>query len=96
MSKIKTYALGLQHGTACDSRGEREKHFTLLAHPVLHMASETASFSAILLHALPHFHLRVEVFGVTQIAATISAACESEIASPNSSVQPKKALMAPP
>ena len=91
VSKLKkTCTLGLQRGTACGSRGEREKHFTPLPHPVLHMASETASFSAIQLHALPHFYPRVQVFAVTQIAATISAAGESESASPNSSVRLKK------
>ena len=92
----KTCALELQRGTACSSRGEREKHFPPLPHSVLHITSETASFSASPLHALPHFHPRVQVFAVTQIAATISAACESESASPNSSVRLKKFLMAPP
>ena len=97
VSKLKkTCTLGLQCGSACGSRGKREKHFTPLPHPLLHIASETASFSTNLLHALPHFHPRVQVFAVTQIAATISAACESESASPNSSVRLKKALMARP
>ena len=73
-----------------------KKYFTPLPHPLQHLESETASFSALLLHGVPHFYPRVQVFAVTQIGATICAACESESASPNLSVRLKKALMAPP
>ena len=59
-----------------------ERRGTPLPHALLQLASEIASFSALLLHAMPHFNPRVQVFVVTQIAATICASCESESASP--------------
>ena len=90
---IKKLALS-DVNVACHAAAKRRG--TPLPHALLQLASETASFSALLLHAMPHFNPRVQVFAVTHIAATICAACESESASPNLSVRLKKALMAPP